>query len=81
VLILNMSRRGLFFVSEASPRVGARVRLRVRTHKGEQIELRARVVRVEEVRELSGGGLGVGCKVRAVDDEGELRWEALTRPD
>lgn len=80
MLVLNLSRGGIFFVSAASPRVGARVRVRIRVPGGEPIELRGRVVRLEEEREHQAGGIGVGLKLRPVDEAHELRWQALLEP-
>lgn len=77
VLITNMGYGGVFFVSAASPRVGARIRLRIRVPEGDPIELRGRVMRVEEERDHQAGGIGVGCKVSPVDDEHRARWELL----
>ncbi|MFM7199829.1 MAG: FAD-dependent oxidoreductase [Myxococcota bacterium] len=77
LLVLNLSLGGILFVSAASPRVGARVRVRIRVPGGEPIELRGRVIRLEEEREHQAGGIGVGLKVRPVDEAHELRWNNL----
>jgi len=79
--IYNLSYQGLFFVTEASPRVRARVRLRIRSPRGEHLELRGRIIWVEEVRGLQGGGIGVGVRVRAVDDASDELWEMLSHTD
>lgn len=90
IQVMNLSEGGVFFVTAASPRVGARIRLRVRTPAGGLVELRGRVVRVEEERDAQplrtgadphgASGLGVGCKVKPLDEDHELLWHALVHP-
>lgn len=78
VLVTNFSQSGLFFVSEATPRIGARIRIRMRTHQGDHIELRAKVVRMETVRAGTADGIGIGCTVTPLDEDSQYHWGNLT---
>lgn len=90
IQIMNLSEGGIFLVTAASPRVGARIRIRVRTPAGGLVQLRGRVMRVEEDRETQSGlpgydqrgshGVGVGCRVTPLDEDHELLWHALVHP-
>lgn len=79
VLLTNVAEEGVFLVSEASPRPGARVRLQVRLADERRIALRGKVVRVVEQPGAPFGTLGVGCKVYPEDDAAQRDWTTLVR--
>ena len=77
MLVVNLTPDGVFFVSDAHPRRGARVRLRLKVPAGGEIELRGRVLRVEPSTTFVGGANGIACRVRPRDEESLYRWDAL----